>query len=416
MSSTTSRWPSATDYVAAVQDPESCLIDERLRRAEFVMNRMGIPVVKSGQTAAVFPLTCGGERAALRLFTMPTEQAERYERLAEHLAQRPCELFVPSEWIPSAVAFGRGTYPAVLMPWVAGATLSSFVDDAVEDGRHATLRELADNWRTSFKLLTESGVVHGDLQHGNVLVGGDLSVRLIDYDGCWVPGLPTDLAEVGHPNYQHPQRLEEHRVASNTDVFSAFVIHVSLLAVAADPGLWERFHNEENLIFTQQDFTEARRRGGPLWQELERSPDPDVVKHAETLIAICGVSLESIPSLEALLSSGPEAIGGARAFVPERAGRSAGATWWDAELDEAPPLAATPRPPTEPRFTPPPTLPPTRFASPTPAPTVLQSVRPVEVEPVDRRSGDAAMRRVALVMILLALAAAATALGIILTR
>lgn len=43
----------AIDYVAAVQDPEICVVSDRLAGAQLKMNMMGIPVVKSGQTAAV---------------------------------------------------------------------------------------------------------------------------------------------------------------------------------------------------------------------------------------------------------------------------------------------------------------------------------------------------------------------------
>ena len=70
-------WPSAIDYVAAVQDPEICVISDRLSGAQFKMNMMGIPVVKSGQTAAVFPVTMGDAGQALRLFTRICEPVAR---------------------------------------------------------------------------------------------------------------------------------------------------------------------------------------------------------------------------------------------------------------------------------------------------------------------------------------------------
>ena len=74
-------------------------------------------------------------------------------------------------------------------------------------------------------------MAHADLQHGNVLLvparaNGSLSLKLIDYDGMWVPALANKKSgEVGHPAYQHPQRLRE-------NTYSAEVDRVPLLVVA----------------------------------------------------------------------------------------------------------------------------------------------------------------------------------------
>ena len=67
-------------------------------------------------------------------------------------------------------------------------------------------------WRSS---CARREVAHGDLQHGNVLLvpgasANSLAVKLIDYDGMCVPALAgSKSGEVGHPAYQHPQRLRE---------------------------------------------------------------------------------------------------------------------------------------------------------------------------------------------------------------
>lgn len=331
MNGTGHQWPSAGDYVAAVQDPENCLLDERLRDAQFKLNRLGLPVVRSGQTAVVFPATIWDLQAAVRFFTAPTEAAERYRMLTEYLRLHPSELFLQAEWIPEAVAFGQGTYPAVLMPWVGGMTISSFIEEAVADGEHDSLRQLAEQWRHDALALMDSGIVHGDLQHGNVMVTSDGSLRLIDYDSTWVPGSPRLLNELGHPNYQHPQRLELSEVTPAAEVFSSFVIYLSLLAVSDDSSLWTKFHNEENLLFTQDDFREAGRNTTQIWDALATSSDPRVVSHADTLMAMCRVPLSDLPSLETLLTEGSAAIETHNAFVPDRAGRGVGREWWSGD-------------------------------------------------------------------------------------
>lgn len=326
-----STWPTAVDYTGAAQDPEHCFVDPRLQRALFRQNSMGMPVVRSGQMAAVFPVEIDGEPCALRLFTTPTDHSARYRAVNAHLASRPGVPLAPAEWIDEAVAVGTGTFPAVLMPWVDGMLLSSYVDEMVEEGRAAELRQLADAWVHLASSLRAASVVHGDLQHGNVMVGSDGALRLIDYDGVWVPGMPTALEEAGQPNYQHPQRMEVPEVLVEADTFAAFVIYVSLLAVAADPGLWDTFHSGENLILVREDFLEVGRRGSAAWSALAASPDPAVVAHTETLTRLCSTDLRTLPPLHDLVAGGTETVHAVPSYVPDRAGHRSGGTWWDGE-------------------------------------------------------------------------------------
>lgn len=331
MNASVSSWPSAVDYTAAVQDPDVCLVDERLRRAEFAMNRFDMPVVRSGQTAAVFPVTVDGSKAALRLFTVPTDHRDRYRMLNDHLVAHPDAPLVPASWIDEAVAVGTATYPGVLMPWVGGSMLSSVIDEVVEERRVAELRPVADLWLDLVRRLGAEAVVHGDLQHGNVLVDADTRLNLIDYDGVWVPGMPTHLAEIGHPNYQHPQRREFHEVLAGTDSFAAFVIYVSILAVVADPAVWEELHNGENLLFVERDYIENGRRGARVWEALAASPDSTVIHHARTLAELCCTDIRAIPDLDTLVGGGVAALDGAPRYVPERAGQAIGGNWWGGE-------------------------------------------------------------------------------------
>lgn len=328
------QWPSAADYVAAVQDPERCVIDGRISSAEFATNVMGLPKVSSGQVAAVFPVTIDGEKAALRLFTAPTDHAERYARISEFLAEHPNTHMVDSIWIEEAVEYGSGRFPAVLMPWVGGRTMASFIDDAIEDDRPIQVRYLADRWIVAALSVLASGAIHGDLQHGNVMVGEDMAITLIDYDSMWVPGLPAELAEVGHPNYQHPERLEDGHVVSTLDVFPAYVIYLSLRAIAADPSLWDKFYNGENMLFVQSDFTAVGRQGAPIWDALAENPDAEVVQMSRTLAELCQVRLNAVPQLSTLLESGIAALDLSQRYVTERAGRSSAGNWWtDASAD-----------------------------------------------------------------------------------
>ena len=60
---------------------------------------------------------------------------------------------------------------------------------------------------------------------------GVLSVKLIDYDGMWVPALARARSgEKGHADFQHPQRLHEATWSPAVDRFPHLVIYTALRA------------------------------------------------------------------------------------------------------------------------------------------------------------------------------------------
>src|SRR5262249_40590703 len=122
---------------------------------------------------------------------------------------------------------------------------------------------------------------HADLQHGNVLLvpggkSGVLSVRLIDYDGMWVPALAQSRSgEVGHANYQHPERAGKGVYDAEVDRFPHLVIYTALRALlAGGRRLWDRHDNGENLLFREADFLDPAQSA--LLRELGQLPDPAV--------------------------------------------------------------------------------------------------------------------------------------------
>ena len=144
--------------------------------------------------------------------------------------------------------------------------------------------------------LKKAGIAHGDLQHGNILVAED-EIRLVDYDGMYVPGLAGMRSnETGHPNYQHPHRMGSH-FGAHLDNFSAWVIHLSLLALAADPELWEQTsRGDEALIFRKKDYDfPAQSRALGL---VKASKDAEVRKLAKRFLQILRLPLPQVPSLD----------------------------------------------------------------------------------------------------------------------
>jgi hypothetical protein len=266
-------WPAATTYTIYVQAPSSVFSDPELASAQVSTDSFGLPLSASGQNAVVFRLRTGEADLALRCFiSAPDEGAARYHALQQYLAAHSCPSVVAARWLRDGIRLGDDWWPVVVMPWVQGVPLNVALDDL----RHqpTQLRRLADNWRRTCTELQQTGIAHGDLQHGNVLVLSDLALRLVDLDGVWVPdmGVPAPR-ETGHPNYQHPGRTPD-RWGPNIDTFSAVLIDLSIRAIAADPTLYDEFAFGENLIFVRNDLEQPGRT--PVWQRLAALHDPDV--------------------------------------------------------------------------------------------------------------------------------------------
>ena len=275
-------WPTATDYVQAVQMSAGPLQVTGLRDARLVRDSFGMPASSSGQNAVVFEFSHPSGSLALRCFTRsPSDAAARYRALAPALANAKSEVVAPARWVHSAVEVAGERWPAVVMPWVPGVPLNITVEHLLHDP--PGLQTLADALRDAVSDLARAGLAHGDLQCGNILVDPSGELHLVDLDGFYVPAIARPPGELGHPDFQHPHRAARDW-GPDIDAFSILVIDLSLRALASDPDLW-RFNSGENLILTREDYEQPRHT--PIWQELAASVDPEVVRLTNLLADCC---------------------------------------------------------------------------------------------------------------------------------
>jgi len=280
------RWPSATDYVAAVQSTAGAFHHPDLRALKLRPGLMGLPAAATGQNAIVFDADGPDGRTALRCFTSVPYRGDVIYR---HLQTMDLpEVLVPVRWRPDALEVDGARWPVVTMPWIVGDPLQRWVGDNVH--RPARIAALADAWVEACRVMYASGVAHGDLQHGNVLVTAAAELRFIDFDGVLLfdPATGRELTdaprEVGHPNYQHPQRIEDGFSSRFVDTFSALLIHTTLRALVADPGLWMH-HRGENLVLAQPDLFEPET--SEPFRRMRASDDPLVAHGADLLARWC---------------------------------------------------------------------------------------------------------------------------------
>jgi hypothetical protein len=293
-------YPSAGDYYKALQTPARTFTVDRLQKADFVWDSLG-PTLMRGSSAVVFQAAVGGTPTAVRCFIRnDASSQERYAALGAYLATHYLSPYVlHTTWLDSAIRVSGGTWPVLLMDWIDGRTLDEYVEFLVASSNTDALAALSQRWRELVRVLQESEFAHGDFQHGDIMVDQQGGLRLVDYDGVWVP-LLADMApptEYGHPNYEHPGGRVWGRWM---DTFPALVIYLSLVALAKDPGLWPALYNSKNLLFTRADLFPPFETGA--WRHLAALHDEEVDELSGRLQECCAPGWVAVKSLEEMLS------------------------------------------------------------------------------------------------------------------
>jgi hypothetical protein len=306
-------WPLSQDYNEAIQSPATNFTDADLKKGETVANALGIPMPCSGNFADVYQMRCpDGSRWAVKCFTREVPGLrERYQEISAWLRRAKLPFTVDFSYLEQGIRVTGKWYPILKMQWVEGLTLNQFVSQHLD--KPATLEALAQIWARMGKYLRAAEVGHCDLQHGNVLLvpgpnANALALKLIDYDGMWVPALAkTKPGELGHANYQHPQRLRSGAYSLDVDRFPLLLVATSLHALKANgEALWRKYDNADNLLFKESDLRKPVK--SPLIYELTKTNDPFVQPLLDHLLKALKNGLEATPLLEEVMPMTQSAV------------------------------------------------------------------------------------------------------------
>lgn len=311
-------FPTNGKYVEALQHTDVCFQDKELKGGQVELTPLGMPRAISGNFASVFSITgASGKRYAVKCFTRQVAgQHKRYKAIHDSLASLDRTWKVGFEYIPQGVLVEGKWYAILRMEWVQNSkTLIPWLEQNL--GNPDRIFKVANEFAACVKDLHQAGIAHGDLQHGNLLIDNEQRLRLIDYDGMYVPSI-KDLGsnEDGLANYQHPGRAGH--FAPDLDRFSAWLIYGSLISLAAYPTLWLTNHRDgdEKLIFGKDDFQ-------PPFARIEelKARDASLAEVADVLIQ----GLRSSDSLGGVPEFDPKRIP-----LPSRSVDSSGdlSDWW----------------------------------------------------------------------------------------
>ena len=309
-------FPSGADYVAAVQNPGVTFLDTDLRGARPELNKLLMPKPISGNFASVFSLTAAdGRRYAVKCFTRDVpDQRERYEAISRHLDNvAPSALSQPWKmdfrFLPGEILVNARRWPVMKMAWVEAVSLDRWLAGHRHDG--LAIRALADRFVELVGDLERLKIAHGDLQHGNLLVAPDNTLRLVDYDGMYVPALAArGAAELGHRHYQSPARGTRD-FSPTVDRFSAWVIYLSLTALAVEPLLWDHLRDPdaEHLLTADEDY---RSPAGSWRLDQIASVSPEMKDMVGQIRRYAQEPMSAVPALTRLVRQPPLASSGGR--------------------------------------------------------------------------------------------------------
>ena len=304
-------WPEPSQFNEAVQNLATSVADRELQGGEPELGKLGVPMPYAGNFADVYKVHCAatGNTWAVKFFKHEVrDQRQRYQAISDLLSAARLPFMVDFRYQEQGVRIRGAWYPLMKMRWIEGLSLSRFVVQSLTT-QPKMLDLLFTLWVKVAARLRSAGIAHADLQHGNVVLvpegdQGTLLLKLIDYDGMYVPALTGQTSgELGHSNYQHPLREATGAYNAELDRFSHLSICCALRCLRAGGlPLWERFSSEDNLLFRASDYHDPSKSA--LFRELWTLRNADAHALVGHLALATQRPLEQTPLVEELVQEG----------------------------------------------------------------------------------------------------------------
>ena len=291
-------YPLISEYIDSILSSEDNFSE--LTSLRPVLDGNGKPVMSSGNFAVVFKMKdeSDGKTYAVKCFLKDQKgRDESYRKIADELEVLSSSYILPLRYLENELFVDSGQcdceeFPVVVMEWVEGETLDSYLQRYLKDKYELEMLSYHFN-RMSAWLLSQP-FAHGDLKPDNILVRKDGTLVLVDYDGMFVPSMKGEKArEIGTPGYRHPLR-DDSDFNEHIDDFSIAVIAMSLKAIALNPDLKAGNEAGDTLLLSEQDIRSPRDSEMiKNIQSLTNNPDLAVL-YGIFYIALSKNSLEAI--------------------------------------------------------------------------------------------------------------------------
>lgn len=262
--------PNINDILVSVGTPQ-LIKDAEIRAGEFQRDNRGNLIHYTGGFTVVFPVTVRGQKWAFRCWHVNTGiDSPRMKVLSEAISASHLKYLCDFKYVDEGVIVGGKVYPTSKMRWISGDNINEYI--LSHKYEKDTLKKLAQDFLDMTHELHCRHIAHGDLQHGNIMVTSDGELFLVDYDSMYCPEMGSVADTIkGKEDFQHPARYKNDRASDKLDYFSELIIFTSILAIAENPALLNKYNIEDSLLFKKSDyqdlehsqiFTDMVRMGG----------------------------------------------------------------------------------------------------------------------------------------------------------
>ncbi|WP_165157535.1 protein kinase family protein [Parabacteroides sp. ZJ-118] len=236
-------------------------MDKHVKNGIFRRDARGRLIAYTGGFSVVFPYEAANkEKWAFRCWHSDVNNSKRrYEIISEAIQKTRLDFLCDFEYIEKGINVEGKVYPTTRMRWIDGITIKDYI--CRNRNSKQLLVALADKFLKMTRDLHNLSLAHGDLQHGNILISNNLQLYLVDYDSFYCPELKGEADNVtGLPDYQHPSRSTNKFVSEKLDYFSELIIYLSILAIAENPSLIDKYKVEDadRLLFCKEDYSDIK--------------------------------------------------------------------------------------------------------------------------------------------------------------
>lgn len=256
---------------------QTLIQDKFFKNAEFLKDKRERLISYSGGYTVVVPAVVKGEKWAFRCWHTPIKDAkERYSLIGKSIKKSKLPYFCSFDYTEKGLIIKGESYPITKMRWVEGSNLKKYI--VANSKEKSKIQLLARKFLEMLMDLHSHHFAHGDLQHGNIIVSDSGEIYLVDYDSMYVPEMKNQFPDIisGLIDYQHPSRKSNQSSSDRLDFFSEVIIYTSLLAIALNPDLVEKYNVEDSeaLLFTSKDFENLK--GSQVYKDLRELKDDEI--------------------------------------------------------------------------------------------------------------------------------------------
>lgn len=261
--------PTIPSIRTSVENQDVLVLDEHARKGVFKKDKRGRLIAYTGGFSVVFPYKASNnEMWAFRCWHSDVNNSQkRYEIISDAIQKAQLDFLCDFEYVEKGINVEGKIYPTTRMRWIDGATIKEYI--CQNRNSKQLLKELLEKFLTMIRTMHKLSLAHGDLQHGNILVSKDMHLYLVDYDSFYCPKLKGEADNVtGLADYQHPYRISNKSVSEKLDYFSELIIYLSILAIAENPTLIEKYKVEDadRLLFSKDDFKDIK--NAPVYKDI----------------------------------------------------------------------------------------------------------------------------------------------------